>query len=99
TKEGYDFAVEKINAAGGVKVGDESYKLEAKDYGDQSESARATQLDERLGNQDGAKVILSPYGSPLTAAMAPVNAERHARRVCGRVLVPMLEPNGAARSL
>jgi branched-chain amino acid transport system substrate-binding protein len=90
TKEGYDFAVEKINAAGGVKVGNETYKLEVKYYDDESDSARATQLAERLVSQDGVKFILGPYGSPITAAMAPV---------IEKLQVPMVEANGAARSL
>jgi branched-chain amino acid transport system substrate-binding protein len=41
TANGYDIAVEKINAMGGVKVGDKSYKLEVKYYDDESEAARA----------------------------------------------------------
>ena len=90
TKEGYDFAVEKINAAGGVKVGNETYKLAIKYYDDESDSARATQLAERLVSQDGVKFILGPYGSPITAAMAPV---------IEKLQVPMVEANGAARSL
>ena len=90
TKEGYDFAVEKINAAGGVKVGNETYKLEVKYYDDESDAARATQLAERLVSQDGVKFILGPYGSPITAAMAPV---------VEKLQVPMVEANGAARSL
>jgi branched-chain amino acid transport system substrate-binding protein len=90
TKEGYDFAVEKINAAGGVKVGNETYKLEVKYYDDESDAARATQLAERLVSQDGVKFILGPYGSPITAAMAPV---------IEKLQVPMVEANGAARSL
>ncbi|HYV89872.1 MAG TPA: ABC transporter substrate-binding protein, partial [Candidatus Polarisedimenticolia bacterium] len=90
TKEGYDFAVEKINAAGGVKIGNETYKLAIKYYDYESDSARATQLAERLVNQDGIKFILGPYGSPITAAMAPV---------IEKLQVPMVEANGAARSL
>ena len=90
TKEGYDFAVETINAAGGIKIGSETYKLEVKYYDDESDSARATQLAERLVNQDGVKYILGPYGSPITAAMAPV---------IEKLQVPMVEANGAARSL
>src|SRR5689334_174335 len=90
TKEGYDFAVEKINAAGGVKVGNETYKLEMKYYDDESDPARATQLAERLVSQDGVKFILGPYGSPITAAMAPV---------IEKLQVPMVEANGASRSL
>ena len=35
TKRGYDLAVEAINNAGGVKVGDKNYMLEVKYYDDE----------------------------------------------------------------
>jgi branched-chain amino acid transport system substrate-binding protein len=90
TKEGYDFAVGKINEMGGIKIGDKTYMLEVKYYDDESEATRAAQLTERLVGQDGVKFILGPYGSPITAAMAPV---------VEKLQVPMVEGNGAARSL
>jgi branched-chain amino acid transport system substrate-binding protein len=90
TKDGYDFAVSKINEMGGVKIGGKTYKLEVKYYDDESEATRAAQLTERLVGQDGIKFILGPYGSPITAAMAPV---------VEKLQVPMIEANGAARSL
>src|SRR6185436_7070275 len=62
-KDGYDFAVQKINDAGGVKVGGKTYKLEVKYYDDESTPARTAQLLERLINQDGVKYMLGPYGS------------------------------------
>ena len=36
TQNGYDFAVDKINSMGGVKVGDKTYKLQIKYYDDES---------------------------------------------------------------
>jgi branched-chain amino acid transport system substrate-binding protein len=90
TKNGYDFAVARINEMGGIKIGDKTYKLEVKYYDDESEATRAAQLTERLVGQDGIKFILGPYGSPITAAMAPV---------VEKLQVPMIEGNGAARSL
>ncbi len=90
TANGYDFAVDKINATGGVKVGDKSYKLAIKYYDDESEASRAAELTERLVNQDGIRFILGPYGSPITVAMAPV---------VEKLKVPMIEGNGAARAL
>ena len=90
TQNGYDFAVDRINAMGGVKIGGKAYKLQIKYYDDESEATRAAQLTERLVGQDGIKFILGPYGSPITAAMAPV---------IEKLQVPMIEGNGAARSL
>ena len=90
TKNGYDLAIKKINDAGGVKVGDTNHMLELKIYDDESTPARATELAERLINRDNVKLMLGPYSSGLTKAIAPVT-EKHG--------VPMVEGNGASRSL
>ena len=57
-KNGYEFAVQKINDAGGVKVGGKSYKLKVVYYDDESTPARGAQLAERLINQDGVQYML-----------------------------------------
>ena len=90
TRNGYDLAVKKINARGGVRVGDKHYKLEVVYYDDESTPARGSQLAERLIQQDGVKYLLGPYSSGLVEAMAPVT-EKYG--------VPMVEANGAAISL
>jgi len=90
TRNGYDFAIDKINEMGGVKIGDKTYKLAIKYYDDESVATRSAELTVRLVNQDGLKFILGPYGSPTTAAMAPV---------VEKLQVPMIEGNGASRSL
>jgi branched-chain amino acid transport system substrate-binding protein len=90
TKNGYDLAVKKINEAGGVKIGGKSYKLELKYYDDESTPLRTAQLTERLIQQDGIKLMLGPYSSATTTAMAPI-VEKYK--------VPLVEAEGAARSL
>lgn len=90
TKNGYDLAAEKINAAGGVVVNGKAYKIKIIYYDDESTPARAAQLAERLIQQDGVQFLLGPYSSGLTKAMAPV-VEKYK--------VPMIEANGASRSL
>ena len=90
TKNGYNLAVERINANGGVSVGGKNYKLEIIYYDDESTPARAAQLAERLIQQDGVKFLLGPYSSGLTKAMAPVTE---------KYKIPMIEANGASRSL
>lgn len=89
-RDGYDFAVKKINDMGGVKVGGKTYKLEVKYYDDESTPARTAQLLERLINQDGIKFVLGPYGSGPTKAAAPVTE---------KYKIPMVEAEGASRSL
>ncbi len=90
TKNGYDLAVKFINAKGGVMVGGKKYKLAIKYYDDESTAQRGTQLAERLIQQDKIKYILGPYSSGMTKAIAPV-VEKYG--------VPMVEGNGASRSI
>jgi branched-chain amino acid transport system substrate-binding protein len=89
-KNGYDLAVERINAKGGVTVGGKSYKLRVVYYDDESTPARGAQLVERLIKQDDVKYMLGPYSSGLTKAVAPVTE---------KYKIPMVEAEGAARSL
>ena len=90
TQRGYDFAVDRINSTGGVKVGGKSYKLTVKYYDDESTPARGAQLAERLIQQDGVDFMLGPYSSGMTKAIAPVSE---------KFGVPMIEAEGASRSL
>lgn len=90
TMNGYNLAAKLINDAGGVNVGGTNYMLEIKYYDDESTSARGAELAERLINQDGVEYMLGPYSSGLTSAIAPIT-ERYG--------VPMVEANGASRSL
>ncbi len=90
TKNGYELAKKRINEMGGVKVGGKTYKIDIKYYDDESTPARGAQLAERLIVQDGIKFMLGPYSSGLTKAIAPVT-EKYG--------IPMVEGNGASRSL
>ena len=90
TKNGYDLAVQRINERGGVNVGGKNYKIAVQYYDDESTPARGAQLAERLIQQDGIKFLLGPYGSGLTKAVAPVTE---------KYKIPMVEGNGASRSL
>ena len=90
TKNGYNLALKVINEKGGVKVGDKTCKLAVKYYDDESTPARGAELAERLIKQDGVKFMLGPYSSGLTKAIAPVTE---------KYKVPMVEANGASRSL
>jgi branched-chain amino acid transport system substrate-binding protein len=90
TRNGYDLAVDAINAKGGVTVGGKRYELVIKYYDDESTPARCTELAERLIRQDGVKFVLGPYSSGLTKAMLPI---------IEKYRVPMVEGNGAAREL
>jgi len=90
TTKGYQLAIDKINSQGGVKVGGKTYKLAVKFYDDESTPARGAELVDRLIKQDDIKFILGPYSSGLTKAIAPVTEQ---------LKTPMVEANGASRSL
>ena len=90
TQNGYNMAVDRINSMGGVKVGGKTYMFDIIYYDDESNPKRAAQLAERLISQDGVEFMLGPYSSGLTKAIAPVT-EKYG--------VPMVEANGASRSL
>jgi len=89
-QNGYEFAVKKINDAGGITVDGKAYKFKVVYYDDESTPARGAQLAERLISQDGVQYMLGPYSSGLTKAIAPVTEKYQ---------VPMVEAEGASRSL
>jgi branched-chain amino acid transport system substrate-binding protein len=90
TRDGYQFAIDKINEMGGVKVGGKTYQLALKYYDDESKAERTAQLFEKLVNEDKVNFLLGPYGSSPTGTAAPI-AERYG--------IPMVEANGAAESI
>ena len=90
TKNGYEFAVKKINDAGGVKIGGKCYNLKITYYDDESTPARAAQLVERLISQDKVKFMLGPYSSPMTKAILPVTE---------KYKTPVVQAEAASRSL
>jgi branched-chain amino acid transport system substrate-binding protein len=63
-QRGIEMGVEAINAAGGVKAGGKTYKLEAVIYDDQYTGAGGKAAAERLVNQDKVNFIIGPVGSP-----------------------------------
>lgn len=89
-QNGYEFAIKKIDEAGGVKIGDKCYNFKVTYYDDESKGDRGATLAERLINQDGIQYMLGPYSSGLTKAIAPVTE---------KYKIPMVEAEGASRSL
>ncbi len=89
-KNGYEFAIKKIDENGGIKIGDKCYNLKVTYYDDESKGDRGATLAERLINQDKMQYMLGPYSSGLTKAIAPVTE---------KYKIPMVEAEGASRSL
>ena len=71
TKEGYDLCQTKVNAKGGVQVGDKQLKLNIEYQDDTSAPDTAAQILDQF-NDKGVKFILSSYGSANTEAQAAV---------------------------
>ena len=89
-KNGYEFAIQKIDENGGVKIGDKCYNFRVIYYDDESKGDRGATLAERLISQDKVQYMLGPYSSGLTKAIAPVTEKYQ---------IPMVEAEGASRSL
>ena len=89
-KNGYEYAIQKIKDAGGVKIGDKCYNFRVIYYDDESKGDRGATLAERLISQDNVQYMLGPYSSGMTKAIAPVTEKYQ---------IPMVEAEGASRSL
>lgn len=89
-KVGYDIYVNQINARGGFKVGNKTYKVAIKYYDDQSDANTSAKLYEKMINEDGIKLLLGPYSSGITFAASPV-AEKYQ--------VPMVAAHAAATTV
>jgi ABC-type branched-chain amino acid transport systems, periplasmic component len=84
---GYELWAEQVNAAGGIN----GRQVELIMYDDESNSDTARLMAERLVERDRVDLILGPYGSPNTAAMAAV-VER-----AGVPMIGAMESDAAAR--
>ncbi|NQU02932.1 MAG: amino acid ABC transporter substrate-binding protein [Syntrophaceae bacterium] len=71
--QGYDLWAEAANRAGGIKVGDQRYRVEIVYYDYQSNTPRAVQLAEKLITQDKVHITFSPFGSGATKASSGVS--------------------------
>ena len=83
-------AAEEINAAGGIKVGDDTYMLNVIAYDDKANPTEATNAVRKLIDRDGVKFILGFCCSGATGAVASVIANEDA---------VMLVGNAAERSI
>jgi len=89
-KNGYEYAIQKIKDAGGVKIDGKCYNFKVIYYDDESKGDRGATLAERLISQDKVQYMLGPYSSGMTKAIAPVSEKYQ---------IPMVEAEGASRSL
>src|ERR1043166_2296958 len=74
--DAYQFAVEKINAAGGVKVGNTREKLNLKILDNQSDVNLSVRQYVQLVSQDKVNLLLGPFASDSVLATSSV-AEKY----------------------
>jgi branched-chain amino acid transport system substrate-binding protein len=72
----YDIWLKRVNADGGIRVGDKKVKVEMVSYDYQSDDKRAQQMAEKLITQDKVDFMTAPFGSGHTKVVASV-AERY----------------------
>ncbi|MDQ2805713.1 MAG: amino acid ABC transporter substrate-binding protein [Chloroflexota bacterium] len=90
TRDGYLLAMDTINRAGGIRVGDKHYRVALQYYDDGSDPARVPPLYQKLLTTDHVNFLLGPYTSALTAAAVPVAEAAQ---------IPLLDAHGSAESL
>ena len=83
---GYQLCVKQMNDKGGVL----GRKLELVLYDDGSDPATAVRLYEKLITQDKVDLVLGPYGTPISEAVADVNE---------KYKMPMVAPVAAVTSI
>ncbi|MGE5334411.1 MAG: amino acid ABC transporter substrate-binding protein [Nitrososphaerota archaeon] len=90
TLNGYNLWADQVNAQGGIKVGDKTYKVKIKYYDDASSPQKSAQFTKQLITSDKVNFLLGPYGSAATLT-DEVIAQQYQ--------IPMVEGNGAAQAI
>ena len=86
-KDAYQFTIDKINEAGGVKVGDKQLKLALKLYDNQSDVNLSVRQYTQLVSQDKVNLLLGPFASNFALADSAVSEKYQ---------VPMVQGGGAS---
>ena len=86
-KDAYEFAVDKINAAGGVTVNGQKHKLALKIYDNQSDVNLSVRQYTQLVSQDKVNFLLGPFASNFCLADSAVSEKYQ---------IPMVEGGGAS---
>jgi len=86
-RDAYQLAVDRINAAGGVKIGNDSYKLALKLYDNQSDVNLSVRQYTQLVSQDKVDFLLGPFASNFALADSAVSEKYR---------IPMVQGGGAS---
>ena len=86
-RDSYQFAVDKINAAGGVKIAGQSHKLVLKLYDNQSDVNLSMRQYTQLVTEDKVNLLLGPFASNFALADSAISE---------KYKVPMVQGGGAS---
>jgi branched-chain amino acid transport system substrate-binding protein len=89
-RDAYEFAVDRINSAGGVKLGGKQEKLVLKLYDNQSDVNLSVQQYIQLVTQDKVNVLLGPFDSSYVLADSAVSEKYR---------MPMVQGGGASNQI
>jgi branched-chain amino acid transport system substrate-binding protein len=78
-RDGYEFAIDRINESGGVKVGNAREQLALKILDNQSDNNLAVRQYVQLVSQDKAGLLLGPFASDATIATSSVAEKTRCR--------------------
>ncbi|HXZ95874.1 MAG TPA: amino acid ABC transporter substrate-binding protein [Burkholderiales bacterium] len=86
-RDGYEFAIEKINKKGGIRAGNVNYKLALKLLDNQSDVNLSVRQYVQLLTEDKVNFLLGPYASNFALATSSVSEKYQ---------VPMIQGGGAS---
>jgi len=86
-RDAYELAIDKINAAGGIKVGNEKQKIVLKLYDNQSDVNLSVRQYAQLVSQDKVNFLLGPFASNFALADSAVSEKYR---------IPMVQGGGAS---
>jgi len=89
-QNGFEIWREIANARGGINVGGKKMKVEMVYYDYESKTPTATKLVERLITKDKVNILIGPFGSGATKAVAAI-AERYK--------VPIIAPTASSEAV
>ncbi len=80
--QSYQLWEEQVNKAGGLKIGDNKRPIKLIYYDDKSQAQTAVKVYEKLITQDKVDLVLSPWGTSIHFAVAPL-AEKYKIPIVG----------------
>lgn len=86
-RDAYQLAIEKVNAAGGIKIGNEAHKLVLRLYDNQSDVNLSVRQYTQLVSQDKVDFLLGPFASNFALADSAISE---------KYKIPMVQGGGAS---